>query len=520
MTKRPEMTGDTRAAVRNLGGQTAIVMAGTAFTFVVGLPFQIYLARSLGTVGLGTVGIAEALVLTAAGFLSFGLAPLAVRYIPEYRLTGNARAIRLLILTGLAVLGCMGTLGAVLMPWLAVSLPSAAGITLEAEALLGVLGLLLPVSMLSFFLAQSLRGFQEIRVVVLSTSVLALVAKVVLTAALFTTLGVSALNYAWAMVLSQTVVVVPLGWALWHLVRAMPAAPAPAAVDWRAWTSFAGTNYASGLTNTLVGNLDRIVIGTLLGPAAVGVLMVVRQLQQFPAVFHQVVLTVVSPVFAQLKVAGNMAALAHQLHLSNDWILRMAAPLILVLAILPDHILALYGPDFAAQGIGLMLVMTLAVTIMLSTGPVGILLNMTGHHVALLRILMLTSAAVFAGYFALIPLFGIAGAGLAVLFGNIFNKGVAIWLVQTRLKISWYDPRFRGWVLPSVASGAALLALRPMLSGIETLGSQAAGLLGATLLTYAVFFGINIATGLHEDDRELIRAVRERIAKIKQKGKP
>ena len=42
---------DNRAAVRHLGGQAAVVMGGTAFTFLVGLPFQVYLARGLGTEG-------------------------------------------------------------------------------------------------------------------------------------------------------------------------------------------------------------------------------------------------------------------------------------------------------------------------------------------------------------------------------------------------------------------------------------------------------------------------------------
>lgn len=505
------------AAVRHLGGQTAIVMGGTAFTFLVGFPFQIYLARSLGTVGLGTVGIAEALILTTAGFITLGLAPLALRYIPEYRITGNARAIHLLILVGLSVLGCLGALGAVLMPLLAASLPIAVGITPEIEALLEVIGLFLPVSMLSFFLAQALRGFQEIRVMVLSTSILALVLKVALTAGLFATLGVSAINYAWALVLSHAASTLPMAWALWRLVRGLPTKADPDSVDWRAWASYAGTNYASGLANTLVGNLDRIVIGALLGPAAVGVLMVARQLQQFPAIFHQVVLTVISPVFAQMKAAGNMEALAHQLHLSNDWILRMAAPLILVLAIYAAQILALYGPDFATQGTVLMLIMTLTVAINLSTGPVGILLNMTGHHVALLGIIILTSVAVFAGYFALIPLFGIAGAGLAVLLGVMVNKGVAIWLMQRRLVIAWYDPRFRNWVLPAASSGATLLMLRPAISGLEAIAAQGVALVGATFLAYVVFFSVNLAAGLHEDDRELIRGVREKISSMRQK---
>jgi O-antigen/teichoic acid export membrane protein len=331
LTQRSDSADDSRAAVRHLGGQTAVVMGGTAFTFLVGLPFQVYLARGLGTAGLGTVGLAEAFVLTSAGLLSFGLAPLAVRYIPEYRATGASRSIRLLVMVGLAMLAGLGTLGAMILRPFAELLAEAVGITPESTALLDVLALLLPASMLSFFLAQSLRGFEEIRVVVLSTSVLALASKVMITVPLFIAFGASVRFYAWAMVLSQVVAILPMGWVLWRLLRGLPNEEVTAPVDWSAWRSFAGTNYASGLLNSIVGNLDRIVIGALLGPAAVGVFMVVRQLQHFPTVFHQVVLTVVSPVFARLKASGDVAGLAHQLHLANDWVMRMAAGLILLL---------------------------------------------------------------------------------------------------------------------------------------------------------------------------------------------
>jgi O-antigen/teichoic acid export membrane protein len=181
-------------------------------------------------------------------------------------------------------------------------------------------------------------------------------------------------------------------------------------------------------------------------------------------------------------------------------------------------VLTLYGADFADQGNALLLVMTLAVAVNLGTGPVGILLNMTGHHVALLHITMLTSLAIFVGYFALTPLFGVAGVGLSVLLGNIFNNGAAIWLVQRRLGIHWYDPRFRGWMVPSAAAAALLLVLRPLLADVTEFGMQVALLIGTVMLTYTVFFGVNIAAGLHEDDRELLGVVRARIDEMRGKG--
>ncbi|WP_297791931.1 oligosaccharide flippase family protein [uncultured Marinobacter sp.] len=517
MTSTVQKGDASRAAVRHLGGQTIVVMGGTLFTFIVGLPFQIYLARQLGTEGLGVVGIAEALVQTAAGFLAFGLAPLAMRYIPEYRVAGASRAIRQLVGGGLLVLVTMGVLGASLLTPVASLAPDVIGLSKDVQSTLSVLALLLPITMVSFFLAQSLRGFQEIRVVVLSTSILTLSAKVVITVGLFLTFGVSTLAYAWAIVFSQVIAILPLGWAVWRLLRALPSEEVPKAINFRAWGSFAGTNYASGILSSVIGNLDRIIIGALLGPASVGVLMVVRQLQQFPTVFHQIVLTVVSPVFARLKAAEDQAGLAHQLHLANDWIFRLAAGLILMLAVLAEYVLGLYGPEFASEGSGLMIVMTLAVAVNLGTGPVGIMLNMTGHHVALLRISIVTAFATFIGYFILIPLFGLVGAGLAVLASNIANKSLAIWLVKKRLGIDWYDSRFRAWILPLLAAVIVLLAMRPVMDRLEGVMMEGVVLAVIGALTYVVYFGVNFIAGLHDDDYELLQSLRTRIPWLKQK---
>lgn len=501
-----------------MGGQGVMALSGTAFTFLVGLPFQLYLARNLGPAGLGIVGIAEALVMTAAGFLSFGLAQLAVRYIPEYLALGASGAIRRLLLLGLVILTSAGAIGAAILRPLTSVLPNITSIPVETSNVLGILGFLMPATMVVFFLTQALRGFQEIRTVVLCASVLALSTKIAITLILFTISGVSVRAYAWAMVLSQLAAGFPMAWVLWRLVRALPADQTQTAAPWREWFSFAGTNYVSGLLNNLVSNLDRVVIGALLGPASVGILMVVRQLQQFPMVFQQVTLTVVSPIFARLKAIGDMDGLAYQLHLANDWVVRLAAGIILVMAVQAEPLLLLYGPDFVTQGEALLLLIMLAAAVNLATGPVGILLNMTGYHKALLPILATTALVTFAGYFLLIPLLGLVGAGFAILLANLVNKGAAIWLVQTRLGLRWYDQRFRAWIAPIFGTATVLFLLRPTLTALEGLPAQAAGLIGVTLLAYAVFFGINLISGLHDDDREVLQALRHRCIGMFSRG--
>ena len=75
-------------------GQTIVVLAGNVFTLGAGLPFQIYVARVLGVNQLGRFGLVEAVVVTLSGFVGFGIAQTAVRFIPEYLAKGEHEHIR------------------------------------------------------------------------------------------------------------------------------------------------------------------------------------------------------------------------------------------------------------------------------------------------------------------------------------------------------------------------------------------------------------------------------------------
>ena len=77
------------------------------------------------------------------------------------------------------------------------------------------MALLTPLGLLMFLLQQGLRGFQEIRYVVIGLSVLQLTVKAVLTVALLV-LGFGLLGYATAVVLSTSVATIWMVVGLWR----------------------------------------------------------------------------------------------------------------------------------------------------------------------------------------------------------------------------------------------------------------------------------------------------------------
>src|SRR5271157_4672078 len=93
------MSDHSPATVTRLAGQSGLVIAGNAFTLLVGFPFQIYLARVLGAEQLGAFSLFEVIAQTAGALAALGLSFTVVRFIPEHLSLGQHRHVRQLLTT-------------------------------------------------------------------------------------------------------------------------------------------------------------------------------------------------------------------------------------------------------------------------------------------------------------------------------------------------------------------------------------------------------------------------------------
>src|SRR6516225_12317484 len=160
-----------------VGVPTIYLLLGNLFTVAVGLPLQIYIARILGAVGIGIYGLLEAAMSTASGLLGFGVAMTVVRFLPEHlgrREYGEAVGlIRIAALFLFATSGLAYTVLLFLLFFVSTLCPSMKGYRLE----IGIMGLMIPLSLITSFLQQGLRGFQDIRGIVVGSSVIQLTVK-------------------------------------------------------------------------------------------------------------------------------------------------------------------------------------------------------------------------------------------------------------------------------------------------------------------------------------------------------
>lgn len=486
--------------VLRLGGQSAVVLLGAVFTLLAGWPLQIFVIRMIGANGFGIFSLLESITMMVAGLFGLGLAPTVVRFIPEYLETGRYAEIRRLLRISIRILLIAGILGYALIlmsrGWIESLWPEIA----SQESALIIVAWLVPFSLISFMLQQGLRGFQEIRYMVIGSSVVQFIVKAVL-AICFLLLGFHLIGYVSAVVISVIIGSIWMAVGLWRRVRSIPfdnaRYPAESLYQWR---RYAFVMYANSLVGVATGHLDRFLLGFFAGAGAVGILAVVRTLQNLPVIFLQMLITVVAPMFSASNARNDLESLNHLYHLATDWLVRLSFPLLIFLFLFSGPLLNLYGEEFSKQGQLALITLIVAQCVNLVAGPNGNLLNMCGFERKMFRISVLTMILKAIGLVVLVPCLGLWGASLAIAICVVFINLFCLHLAHYHLHLKWRDPRYFKWIIPGLSSLAVGCFLRFCLksNGIPML------IIGLTSL-YLVFHGISLLQGLHEDDRELLR---------------
>ena len=490
------------ASTIRLGNQALVLLLGNAFTLCMGLPLQIYVARVLGAASLGAFSLLEAIASLLTGILSFGIAAAAVKFIPQHLERGEFQSIRDFLKQGAIVSIISGVLGyAAIVLFYPLSLiwwPELA----QYKALVDVMALLTPLGLLMYFFQQGLRGFQELRHVVIGSSLLQLTVKAALAVSLLA-FGFGLFGYATAVVSSTFVAMIWMLIGLWKKVMELPRSTelSPAG-NILAWRSYAGVMYSNALLGLAAAQLGRVVLATFFGPSPVGVWSIVTQLYSLPNVILTMLTAAAVPMFSAAHTREDSVGRQHLFHLVTDWSVRAALPLILYLLIFGDLLLRLYGEEFATSGKWALWIMIVAQAINLGFGPLGYMLNMTGLEKAALRLAAYQAVLTLLGFAILVPLLGLNGAALTATAGILFINMAEFVLARRRLRLKWWSPEYLKWLLPSFIASAGAIIFR--VAAPWTFGAVELAI--TFLLVYLVFHLVSITQGLSEDDRALLSA--------------
>lgn len=431
-----------RVAVRLLGRPESLrfrlardtvgVMVLQGASMGLGFVISVLLARTLGVKEFGLYAFAMSFLALLSTPAAFGFPQLLVREIAANRAKGEWRAVfglvrfshrvALLASLGLALLAGLGL-------WLFSGSLSAKTVTTLAVALLG-----LPLLALAQLQGSALRGLdrilegQTVQMLVRPAGFLLLfggawlVARELLSAPFALGLQVVATGVAFlagGLLLHH------------HLTRQVPAAPGIKSDP--TWLRSALWLLLLALLGLIPQHAGVLLLGVMRGTEEVGLYKIAFQAASLIPFGLMAVNTAIAPTLSQLYASGEMQKLRRVVLSAAGVSLAFALPLILFYLLAGSWFLeATFGKPFMASA-GALAILTIGQAINAATGPVGLLLVMSGHERLATVNIGVSSMLNVIFSLLLIPVWGIQGAAVATTLGLIASNLLCLYFVVAKV---------------------------------------------------------------------------------------
>lgn len=402
-------------------------VAATALAFIV----TVVLARTMGPDNFGAYSYAIALVTLLAVPAQVGLPGVVVRVTAEAVALGKVATARSVWRWASSVAGGLSALlvGLVVILVICIDLAPAG---LSKKAMLSTV-LLVPIFALSNVRAAALRGLghtvvsqaPEMIVRPLVMLLCVLIAVTLFPAPLSTELGIQS-----HVISAATALIFGVAY-LWCVSPAEAAQHSPSQEERLAWLRSAAIFAALGFAQIGIQQIDILILGAYAGPTEVAQYRVATQSAALVAFGYHAVNMVVPPYIARLWAQTNLRQAWQLVALSGRISFLLGLPVFLAYLALGSQILNLaFGADFQGS-LRPLLILSAAQLFNAAVGPVGVMLNMTGHERDTLRGVFAAAIVNVCLGFAVIPTFGLIGAALSSAM-TIIVWNIILWTYARR----------------------------------------------------------------------------------------
>ena len=402
---------------------------------------QIVLARWMGSFEFGVYVYVWTWVLLLGGVVDLGLASSTQRFIPQYTghkqfalLRGFLSGSRWLSVGLASAIALAGALGVWLLePWVR-----------SYEVIpLYLACVSLPVFVLSRVQDGIARSYDWINLALMPAYVLRSLALIAVMAAAYAaglptnaaTAMIAAILTTWLTTLGQLVVM--------NRRLARQVEPGPKAYDVPTWLKVSVPIFMVEGFYLLLTYTDVLVLQQYRSPEEVAVYYAAAKTLALVAFVYFSVAAATAHRFSEYHIAGDRAALSAFMAEAIRWTFWPSlAATVLILAV-GKPFLWLFGSQFVG-GYHLMFILAIGPLARATVGPVERLLNMVGEQ----RACMVVYAAAFAANVALcvvlIPMFGVAGAAMAVSGAMILESVLLFVVTKERLGLHVFIWRPKG----------------------------------------------------------------------------
>lgn len=431
---------DRGSTGRKVGGVFLLRLVGTA----AGFGFNLILARTLGAEGSGAyfLALSFAVVLNVIGRV--GMDNVIVRFVADYADAGSWTKVRSTVRSALIIALASSAICSVVLvaaaPWIADQL---FGIP-RATWLLRIMAIGIIPAGLTVLLGQALKGLGKARQAAWVEAAGISVMNLVLIAPFALQFGI--LGPGFAYVVANTLMLA-LGAILWR--RSVRKDNVHSELD----RSNAGHGKSVSFGRLLrvgvpllwVASMslvmkwtDTFMLGIWETPAAIGIYGNAMRTSVLTSFVLIAVNSVIAPRFAALHRRGDNNALGRLARRSALATTLMALPIAIALAAFSRTVMGVFGSEFAA-GAPVLTILTIGEFVNVATGSVINVLVMTGRERMVQRAFVVAAIANVLLNAALIPTFGIMGAGVATAVSVAGINVAAAVMVRIELGI---------WTLP------------------------------------------------------------------------
>ncbi|MBA2590759.1 MAG: polysaccharide biosynthesis C-terminal domain-containing protein [Pseudomonadota bacterium] len=249
---------------------------------------------------------------------------------------------------------------------------------------------------------------------------------------------------AWQLIFINVITVYGLlgasGWVLW---RALPPGIAHSRAECAlsTWNRVSLQLFSMEVLRLIVQRTDLILIGIFLGTTKAGIYAATTHMIMLMDIGLYALNSIVAPKISSLYGRGEMQELQRMVTLATMVSSAYSLVVGLGLVVTGHLLLNLFGEAFTT-GYGVLVVLSVGRIVNSWTGPVVLLMTMTGHQAVALKLLSVNAVLSVLLNITLIPLFGMVGAALASSSVVVIWNLAMYWNVRQRLKI---DPTFLGW---------------------------------------------------------------------------
>jgi O-antigen/teichoic acid export membrane protein len=478
-----------------IAGQAGFSFAGVLFGQIVRYAFNLVVARLLGAEFLGTYALAVAVIQLAEVAAVAGLDSALLRFVNLYsgkparqkQVIASALKTSMLFSVVVAALLCLfsggiaahlngGNLLQLTICSYAAAVPFNAAVTLKGYAM---------------------QGFRKLGPKITAMHVLSPLLLLLLTLLFRYTFGLTAaLLFPFALSAAGTFL-----WIrprLSSFTEMMPGDRKALLFD-RTVLTYALPFMAVSLLGMATHWLDIVMLGMFTDTATVGMY---QPAARTAGIIRSVFLAfsgIAAPMIAELHTGTQTVEMERIYRMVTRWTVSIVMPAVILFMVMPETVLALFGPRFIPAGEALF-ILSASSFVQAVFGLATTMLAMSGHarlsfFNALAALLLQITLNLL-----LIPLLGMNGAAVANF--AVFLLLSLVRLVQVRLLLTIHPFGNALWkpFAAGLCTALLLLAARPMLVALPVAGALASGLF-LTLAAYAILM---MLLRLEEEEKEII----------------